>query len=110
MGIVNRWYEILKLLLAHDQLTADDFRRNFSFTPHTLKNSIKLLNEEMVGIAHIHEKKHIYTLQIFDFKELDKIMSGSFKRESDFNSSTKRIAYILKKLIFLVISRSLLCF
>lgn len=100
MGIVNRWYEILKLLLAHDQLTADDFRRNFSFTPHTLKNSIKLLNEEMVGIAHIHEKKHIYTLQIFDFKELDKIMSGSFKRESDFNSSSKRIAYILKKLIF----------
>lgn len=99
MGIVNRWYDILKLLLAHDQLTAEDFKKNFSLTPHTLKNSIHLLNEEMVGIAHIHQDKNIYTLQIFDFQELDNIMSGSFKRESDFNSSTKRIAYLLRKLI-----------
>lgn len=99
MGIVNRWYDILKMLLAHDQLTAEEFQKNFSLTPHTLKNSIKLLNEEMIGIAHIHQDKHVYTLEIFDFQELDKIMSGSFKRESDFNSSTKRIAYLLKTLI-----------
>lgn len=100
MGIVNRWYEILKLLLAHDQLTMEDFQRNFSFTPHTLKSSIKLLNEELADIAHINQHKNIYSLTIHNFEQLDHIMSGSFKRESDFNSSSKRIAYILKKLIF----------
>ena len=100
MGIVNRWYEILKLLLAHDQLTLEDFQRNFSFTPHTLKNSIKLLNEELAGVAHIHHQQNHYSLRIYDFEQLDRIMSGSLKQESDFNSSSKRIAYILKELIF----------
>ena len=99
MGIVNRWYDILKLLLAHDQLTADDFIKNFSFTPHTLKNSISLLNEELNEVAHIYQNRNTYSLKIYDFQKLDAIMLGSLKRESDFNSSTKRIAYLLKKLI-----------
>ena len=99
MGIVNRWYDILKLLLAHDQLTADDFIKNFSFTRHTLKNSISLLNEELNEVAHIYQNRNTYSLKIYDFQKLDAIMLGSLKRESDFNSSTKRIAYLLKKLI-----------
>ena len=38
-------------------------------------------------------------LEVYDYTELERILSGGLKRESDFNSSSKRIAYLLKRLI-----------
>lgn len=100
MGIINRWYEILRIFLARDRLTVEELQEQLKLTPHTIKNNIKLLNNELIGIAQIHQDKTKYYIKINDFEQLDKIMSGSFKKDSDFNSSSKRIAYILKKLLF----------
>ncbi len=38
-------------------------------------------------------------LEVYDYTELERILSGSLKQESDFNSSSKRIAYLLKRLV-----------
>lgn len=67
-------------------------------TPYTIKNNIKLLNNELQGIAWIQESSKSYYIEIKDFKQLDKVMAGSFKKESDFNSSSKRVAYIIREL------------
>lgn len=99
MGIVHRWYDILNLLLARDKLSVGELEERLNITVYTIKSNIKLLNNELVGIAQIEEQDNDYYLNIQDFDKLDQIMSGSFKKESDFNSSSKRIAYILKTLI-----------
>jgi len=98
MSIINRWYEILELLLSRDTLTSKEIEDKLQLTPYTIKNNIELLNNELIGIAHIYEKDKNYHIKIEDFTQLQKIMSGSLKKESDFNSSSKRVAYILKEL------------
>lgn len=99
MGIVNRWYDILDLLLARERLIVDDLEEKLQMTPYTIKNNIQLLNNELEGVAKIEQQNKYYYLNIYDFEKLEQIMSGSFKKNSDFNSSSKRIAYILGKLI-----------
>lgn len=99
MGIVNRWYDILELLIARDKLTDEELEDRLHLTTYTIKNNIQLLNNELVGIAQIEKEKNKYYLNIYDFEKLEQIMSGKFKKDSDFNSSSKRIAYILSVLI-----------
>lgn len=98
MGIVNRWYEILELLLARDTLSSKELEDRLQLTPYTIKNNIDLLNNELTGIARIHERNKKYSIEIQDHTQLERIMYGTFKKESDFNSSSKRVAYILKEL------------
>jgi len=98
MSIINRWYEILELLLARDTVTSKEIEEKLQLTRYTIKNNIEMLNSELTGIARIYEQNKNYHIQIEDFTQLQKIMSGSFKKESDFNSSSKRVAYILKEL------------
>lgn len=98
VGIINRWYEILELFLAHDRLSEEELEEKLHLTPYTIKNNIKLLNNELQGIAWIQENGKNYHIKIKDFKQLEKIMTGSFKKESDFNSSSKRIAYLIREL------------
>lgn len=99
MGIVNRWYDILELLIARGKLTDKELENKLQLTTYMVKNNIQLLNNELVGIAQIERKDNMYHLNIFDFEKLEQIMAGSFKKESDYNSSSKRIAYIIGKLI-----------
>lgn len=98
MGIINRWYEILDLLLARDTIASKELEDRLQLTPYTIKNNIELLNNELTGIARIHERNKNYSIVIEDHTQLEKIMYGTFKKESDFNSSSKRVAFILKEL------------
>jgi lichenan operon transcriptional antiterminator len=99
MGIVNRWYDILELMLARDRITNTELEKRLHLTTYTATNNIKLLNNELTGIARIEKDKNYYYLDIYDFERLEQIMSGKFKKDSDFNSSSKRIAYLLGALI-----------
>ncbi len=99
MAIVNRWYQILNLLVLHDTLSIDQMKEIVHVSDQTLKKDIRLLNEQIQGYAHINEVNKSYQLVIDKYDSFFDIMEGSLKGESDFNSSNKRAAYILKRLI-----------
>lgn len=99
MALVDRWYDILNILEANPNMTQQELEHNLGTSRQTLKKNIKLLNKELENIAVITLDNQKYSLSILQFDEYEKILSGKLKRESDFNSSSKRIAYILKSLI-----------
>ena len=99
MVLVNRWYQILYILEANKKMTIDELHNNLIISPQTIRKSIDSLNEELIGIAKIIQKKNEYKIQIEDIDQFEWIMSGSLKKESDFNSASKRIAYIIKRLV-----------
>lgn len=99
MALVDRWYDILNILEANPNMTQQELEYNLGTSRQTLKKNIKLLNKELENIAVITLDNQKYSLSILQFDEYEKILSGKLKRESDFNSSSKRIAYILKSLI-----------
>ena len=53
----------------------------------------------MAPNIQIISQDDLLMLEVYDYTELERILSGSLKQESDFNSSSKRIAYLLKRLI-----------
>ena len=57
------------------------------------------MKEELAGIAKIIQKNKHFELEIYDFDFFDEIMQGKLKTARDFNSASKRIAYLLNRLI-----------
>lgn len=99
MTLVNRWYDLLRLFTTHGRLSLDELKASLNSSPQTIKKNIELLNEQLAGLAEIHKEGSEYVLKITNYCGFDKIMSGRLKRETDFNSGSKRIAFILKELI-----------
>lgn len=99
MALVDRWYKILNILEINSNISQNALKDSLGTSRQTLKKNIQLLNKELKGIARITLDNHQYSLSIIQFDEYEKIVSGKLKKESDFNSSSKRIAYILKRLI-----------
>lgn len=99
MALVDRWYNILYILETNPNVTQHELENTLGTSRQTLKKNIELLNKELGSIANITFENQQYNLSIIKFDEYDKILSGRLKKESDFNSSSKRIAYILKRLI-----------
>lgn len=99
MPLINRWYQMLQLFMVRQQLTLEELRKRTNTSSQTVKNSIKLLNEQLTGIAEIIQEEHFYTLEIIDYDLFDTILTGSLKVQSDFNSPSKRIGYIIQQLL-----------
>ncbi|MCY3029160.1 PTS sugar transporter subunit IIA [Aerococcus sp. JJEM-2022a] len=99
MALVDRWYEILNNLYMHPKISQEEFEAGLKTSRQTLKKNIQLLNQELGGIASITLEDKVYHLTIKDFAAFKKILAGKFRQETDFNSSNKRQAYILKQLI-----------
>ena len=99
MTLVNRWYQILQLLVTHKEMTIGGLKQKLIASTQTVKTSIESLNEELIGIAEIVQHKNDFHIEIEDFEKFDLIMNGSLKRKSDFNSSSKRVFFIVKQLI-----------
>lgn len=99
MAIINRWYQILKIMDNYQSLKQKELANLLKISPQTLSKNIYLLNNELEEIASINSDNAVYTLDVFDVSEYEKILAGKLKRESDFNSTTKRMADILKRLI-----------
>ncbi|MGX5860343.1 BglG family transcription antiterminator [Streptococcus sanguinis] len=76
-----------------------DMRLELDISMQTLQKSIQQLNDVLAPNIQIISKDDQLLLEVYDYTELEKILSGSLKKESDFNSSSKRIAYLLKRLI-----------
>lgn len=99
MTVVNRWYQILQLLVTHKEMTIGSLKQQLLTSTQTVKTSIESLNEELIGIAEIVQHKNDFHIEIEDFEKFDLIMNGSLKRKSDFNSCSKRVFFMVKKLI-----------
>lgn len=99
MAIINRWYQILQIMDNYQSIKQKELADLLEISRQTLSKNIYLLNNELDQIASISTEDGVYTLDVFDINEYEKILAGKLKRESDFNSTTKRMAYILKRLI-----------
>ena len=99
MTIVNRWYNILEKMVSQPTYSLVDMRSELDISMQTLQKSIQQLNDVLAPSIQIISQDDQLMLEVYDYTELERILSGSLKRESDFNSSSKRIAYLLKRLI-----------
>lgn len=99
MTVVNRWYQILQLLVTHKEMRIGSLKQQLNTSTQTVKTSIESLNEELIGIAEIVQHKNDFHIEIENFEKFDLIMNGSLRRKSDFNSCSKRVFFIVKKLI-----------
>lgn len=96
---ISRRVKILNYLSQNDTLSDKELENKIKSTSQTLKKDIEELNESMSDAAIIHFKHHHYSLEIVNHKKFKKIMDGEFKHYLDFNSSHKRVAFIIHYLI-----------
>ncbi|WP_283271328.1 BglG family transcription antiterminator [Streptococcus dysgalactiae] len=99
MALVNRWYDILETLLIQNQLAFDDLRKHMKISPQTLTKSIEQLNDLLDGDIEIIQTNNQLELTVYDYARLETILAGSLRKTSDFNSASKRVAYLLKRLL-----------
>lgn len=60
MTLVNRWYQLLKLLVTHKKVSIQEVQKEIKTSNQTIKKDIGELNEEIAGIAKIIEKKQTF--------------------------------------------------
>ncbi|HDT7492360.1 TPA: DeoR family transcriptional regulator, partial [Enterococcus faecium] len=53
MTLVNRWYQLLKLLVTHKKVSIQEVQKEIKTSNQTIKKDIGELNEEIAGIAKI---------------------------------------------------------
>lgn len=96
---ISRRVKILNYLSQNDTISDKELENKIKSTSQTLKKDIEELNESMINAAIIQYNHHDYSLEIVDNKKFKKIMDGDFKQYLDFNSSHKRVAFIIYYLI-----------
>lgn len=99
VALVNRWYDILEALVIQNQITFDDLRKRLQISPQTLTKSIEQLNTVLDGDIEIIQQNNLIELAVYDYARFETILTGSLRKASDFNSASKRVAYILKRLL-----------
>lgn len=99
MTSISRRVKILNYLSQNDTISDKELENKIKSTSQTLKKDIEELNESMINAAIIQYNHHDYSLEIVDNKKFKKIMDGDFKQYLDFNSSHKRVAFIIYYLI-----------
>lgn len=99
MALVGRWYNILNILENNSYISQEELEKRLGTSRQTLRKNIQLLNKELEGTAFIQLENKNYKLNVFDLQKYEKVLSGSLKVDSDFNSASKRVAYILKRFI-----------
>ncbi|MCF7546196.1 DeoR family transcriptional regulator [Enterococcus faecium] len=63
MTLVNRWYQLLKLLVTHKKVSIQEVQKEIKTSNQTIKKDIGELNEEIAGIAKIIQKTNILNLK-----------------------------------------------
>ena len=99
MAVVNRWYRILELLVTQQRLTLEEMRSDLNVSLSTLQKSIEQLNELLDSDLQIKQEGQLVSLEVYDYRRLEDILAGSLRKGSDFNSSSKRTSYLIKRLV-----------
>lgn len=99
MAILARWHTILNILATREEATLSELQMILNYSPQTIRSSITLLNHQLGDIAQIiTTNTGAYQLKVYDDKGFELINHGYLKRESTFNSRSKRKAYMLREL------------
>ena len=56
MTVINRWYQILEILVAQHQVSFSELRYELSVSSHTLQKSIDQLNDVLDGDIKIRQQ------------------------------------------------------
>lgn len=99
MAVVIRWYRILELLVSRGRVSLDEMRLELGIGLSTLQKTLDQLNDILDSDIEIKQQGNDVTLEVYDYARLEEILSGSLKKESDFNSASKRSAYIIRRLV-----------
>ncbi|GEQ61355.1 transcription antiterminator BglG [Vagococcus lutrae] len=99
MSLTNKWYEILNILLVKCRVTVEELMTLTDLSKQTLRKNIQLLNDRLQETAQIVEEDKYFELKVAHLDRFQLIMSGKLKKETDFNSAGKRMAYIIRALI-----------
>lgn len=99
MAIINRWYRILETLVAQHHVSFEEMRGELNISAVTLQKSIEQLNDVLDVDLQIRLDENQLSLEVYDYHRLEEILAGSLRKESDFNSSSKRSSYLIKRLI-----------
>ncbi|TCD45838.1 PRD domain-containing protein [Streptococcus sp. X16XC17] len=99
MAIINRWYRVLETLVLQHRVSFEEMRSDLNINSATLQKSIEQLNEVLDADLHIRFEQNQLVLEVYDYDRLEEILAGSLRKESDFNSSSKRSSYLIKRLI-----------
>ena len=95
----SKKYVIVSTLLQYGDMTLAELAQKTTFSAHIIKNKIAELNQLLKQEATITSIGLRYRLNILNHERFDRLFSGKFHALSDFNSSGKRKAYILKCLV-----------
>ena len=99
MAVVNRWYRILELLVTQQRLTLEELRSDLNISLSTLQKSIEQLNELLDSDLQIKQEGQLVSLEVYDYRRLEDILAWSLRKGSDFNSSSKRTSYLIRRLV-----------
>ncbi|MGT2666947.1 BglG family transcription antiterminator [Streptococcus rifensis] len=99
LTLVNRWYQILDSLVHHKFLHFNELQKALGISAHTLAKSIEQLNETLSDILVVVQEQGKVELTIRDYEGFERVLLGKLRKETDFNSSSKRSRFLLKRLI-----------
>ncbi|MCL1995483.1 MAG: PRD domain-containing protein [Defluviitaleaceae bacterium] len=95
----EKYYKILNQLIAKEGVSLKELALATFSSYATTKKNIRALNEKISEAAKIVNTAGVYNLDIHNIPNFEKIMSGKLKEDSDFNSSKKRLAFIIKEVL-----------
>ena len=99
MALVNRWYRILETLVAQRRVGVEEMRADLNVSLSTLQKSLEQLNDLLAPDLEIKQEEGLLSIEVYDYIRLEEILAGSLRKESDFNSSSKRCSYLIKRLL-----------
>lgn len=95
----SKKFVIISTLLQSGEMTLFELERKTNFSAHIIKSKISELNQLLKNVVTIKLKASHYKLVIENQVTFEHLFSGKFHALSNFNSSGKRQAYILKCLV-----------
>ena len=95
----NRICKILQILEHKRSASLDYLEKKLNVSTKSIKNDIKELNEIFDGNALIQFKLGKYKLYVIEQDEFEKIKENLYLHDDFFNSSKKRMAYVIKQLM-----------
>ena len=96
MSLANQWMQILELLYVKKRIAVKGLSKLLRISEKTLRKNVTLLNEQISDYANIEIESGEYKLSIENMEKFQHLMNGGLKKTIDFNSSGKRISYILR--------------
>lgn len=95
----NRLAKILKIIEQSNSATSSSIAIKLDVSTKTIKNDIKEINELLKGYGLIDIKQGKYRLYVIDYENFEIEKSNINNQDYMFNSPSKRVGYILNKLM-----------